>query len=221
MSPPDAGRAATPDVAALARTIERLEREKAELRARCSRIREEQQRAWHSASHDALTHLPNRALFEDRLELTLRLAGRARRRIAVAFMDLDGFKGINDRFGHAAGDELLARIGRRLQLATRESDTVARLGGDEFALLLEDLDAPVAADFLRERVHRVVCAPLVLDATLAGTPAVVRPAASIGVALFPDHAGSRDALLRRADASMYAVKRAGGGVRVCAAGEAA
>jgi diguanylate cyclase (GGDEF)-like protein len=198
------------------RAIERFERENARLQARCARIREEQLRAWQSATRDALTRLPNRALFEDRLTQALHLAARARRRVAVAFMDLDGFKQVNDCHGHCAGDELLTRVAQRLRQATREGDTVARLGGDEFALLLENLDAQACVGFLRERVHRIVCAPLVIDATLGGAPAVVRPRASIGIALFPDHAQGGDALLRRADASMYAVKRDGGGVRLCA-----
>jgi diguanylate cyclase (GGDEF)-like protein len=222
VSAPHAGCPAdTAALEAMARTIERLEREKARLRARCARIREDRERAWESASRDALTRLPNRALFEDRLELMLRSAARAGRRFALAYLDLDSFKQVNDRHGHAAGDELLARVGRRLQLVTRDSDTVGRIGGDEFALLLGDLDMPVAVEFLGERIHRVVCAPLVLDATLSGTPAVVRPAASIGIALFPDHADTGAALLKRADASMYAVKRDGGGVRLCDAGPAA
>jgi len=200
---------------AMRATIAQLEHEKELLHARCTQIQKGQKRAYYWATRDALTHLPNRAMFEERLELTMKLAARAHRRVAVGFMDLDGFKQVNDRYGHAAGDELLTRVSQRLQQAMRESDTVARLGGDEFALLLENLDASVAAEFLRDRVHRIVCAPLVLDATLGGAPAVVRPRASIGIALFPDHAGTREALLKQADASMYAAKRNGGGVRLC------
>ena len=197
---------------ALQATIRQLEHEKELLHARCTRIQKGQKRAYYWATRDALTHLPNRALFQERLDLTMKLAARAHRRVAVGFMDLDGFKQVNDHYGHAAGDELLTRVSQRLQQAMRESDTVARLGGDEFALLLENLDASVASEFLRERVHRIVCAPLVLDATLGGAPVVVRPRASIGIALYPDHAATREDLLKRADASMYAAKRTGGGV---------
>jgi len=198
--------------AALLETIRQLEHERDLLRARCEEIRNGTPQAYGWATRDALTQLPNRALFEDRLELTLRLASRSCRRVAVGYMDLDGFKQVNDHYGHAAGDELLTRTAQRLQLAMRDSDTVARLGGDEFAFLLENLDAGVAAEFLRERVHRILCAPLVLDATFSGVPAVVRPRASIGIAVFPDHARTRADLLKRADASMYAAKRRGGGV---------
>ena len=169
------------------------------------------------AVRDALTLLPGRALFEDRLDQALQRAARGRHRVAVAFMDLDGLKQVNDCFGHAAGDELLRRVAQRLVLATRRGDTVARFGGDEFALLLEGLDGPAATEFLRTRVHRIACAPLVLDAAFGGVPVVARPRASIGVALYPDHAAKRSTLLQFADASMYAVKRAGGGVRLCPA----
>ena len=201
-------------IAQLRETVLRLEQEKELLEARCSRIEKDREHAWYWATRDSLTGLPSRALFEDRLLLTVKLAERASRRVAVAYLDLDGFKQLNDHYGHAAGDELLVRIARRLQQALRETDTVARFGGDEFALLLEDLDPVVAAEFLRERVHRSVCAPMELDATFNGAPVVIRPRVSIGVALFPDHARSADQLLKLADQSMYAAKRAGGGVQL-------
>lgn len=203
-----------PLVPQLLETVARLEQSNASLSARCARLEEERAHAWYWATRDPLTHLPNRALFEDRLELTVKHAWRAGRHFAVAYLDLDGLKPLNDRHGHAAGDELLVHVARRMEQALRETDTVARFGGDEFALLLEGLDGASATEFLRERVHRQVCAPLVLEATLDGVPAVVRPRLSIGIALFPDHAATREELLRRADGAMYAAKREGGGVRL-------
>lgn len=207
----------SPDNALISQLLEavvRLEQSNASLSACCSRLEEEREHAWHRATRDPLTHLPNRALFEDRLDLTMKRAWRAGQHFAVAYLDLDGFKLLNDRYGHAAGDEMLVNVARRLEQALRDTDTIARFGGDEFALLLEDLDGGAAAEFLRERVHQQVCAPLVLAATLDGVPAVVRPHLSIGIALFPDHAATREELLRRADGAMYAAKREGGGVRL-------
>lgn len=201
-------------IAQLLETVERLEQSNAELSACCARLEEEREHAWYWAARDPLTRLPNRALFEDRLELTMKRAWRAGQHFAVAYLDLDGFKLLNDRYGHAAGDEMLVNVARRLEQALRDTDTIARFGGDEFTLLLEDLDGGAAAEFLRERVHQQVCAPLVLEATLDGVPAVVRPQLSIGIALFPDHAATREALLRCADGAMYAAKREGGGVRL-------
>jgi diguanylate cyclase (GGDEF)-like protein len=201
-------------IAQLLETVVRLEQSNAELSACCARLEEEREHAWYRAMRDPLTHLPNRALFEDRLELTMKRAWRAGQHFAVAYLDLDGFKPLNDRHGHAAGDEMLVNVARRLEQALRDTDTIARFGGDEFALLLEDLDGAGALDFLSERVLRQVCAPLVLEATLDGVPAVVCPHVSIGIALFPDHAASREELLRRADGAMYAAKREGGGVRL-------
>lgn len=198
----------------LLETVARLEHSNAALSACCARLEKEREHAWYWATRDPLTRLPNRALFEDRLDLTMKRAWRAGRNFAVAYLDLDGFKPLNDLHGHAAGDEMLVQVARRLQQGLRDTDTIARFGGDEFALLLEDLDGAGAVEFLRDRVLRQVGAPLVLEATLDGVPAVVRPRVSVGIALFPDHATKREELLRRADGGMYAAKREGGGVRL-------
>jgi diguanylate cyclase (GGDEF)-like protein len=165
------------------------------------RVYEGQRQLTHQAFHDALTGLANRALFADQLDLAV--TNGARQRLVLIFVDLDDFKDVNDRFGHAAGDRLLHAVGQRLLSCVRSTDTVARLGGDEFAILLEgELDAPeVIADRLRATLRR----PFAVHGTL------VTVRASMGlVALDPSEPlPTGDVLLGRADASMYAGKRLG------------
>jgi diguanylate cyclase (GGDEF)-like protein/PAS domain S-box-containing protein len=153
------------------------------------------------AFHDGLTGLANRALFRDRVQHALAGAGRHANGIAVLFLDLDGFKTINDSLGHAAGDLLLLAAGERLQGCVRPGDTVARLGGDEFALLIEDASDQVTID-MAARVLRTLGDPLII----AGREVVV--SASIGLTL-GDIGQDTDELLRQADTAMYAAKAAG------------
>ncbi|QSI77007.1 putative bifunctional diguanylate cyclase/phosphodiesterase [Niveibacterium microcysteis] len=163
------------------------------------------------AFEDALTGLPNRALFNDRLQhAAARIARRgptptAVERLGVLFLDLDGFKPINDSFGHEAGDEVLRELARRLQLTLRESDTVARLGGDEFVAMVESRDAEAAAVTLAQRILDAMRQPI----RVAGQD--VSLSCSIGVAVFPDHEDHAPRLLARAEAAKGAAKRAGGG----------
>jgi diguanylate cyclase (GGDEF)-like protein/PAS domain S-box-containing protein len=158
-----------------------------------------QQQLEHSAFHDALTGLPNRKLFMQRLDHALELARRRDERVAVAFVDLDGFKAVNDLHGHEAGDRLLAEIGTRLAEVLRGSDLVARIGGDEFCAILTGVADHTAAHSIAQRM---------LDAIV---PAIARPnvTASIGLSLFPDDATEPSILLRQADAAMYRVKASG------------
>ncbi|MDF1522657.1 MAG: diguanylate cyclase [Trueperaceae bacterium] len=159
------------------------------------------------AGHDALTGLPNRRLFQDRLEQALAHARRGGLPVAVAYIDLDGFKAVNDANGHDAGDRLLATIGGRLAAAVRAEDTVARLGGDEFgAVFVHQRDADEAVEVARKLLE-AVRQPLEVGGR------VVRLDASVGVALFP-HAGTdADAIMRAADVAMYRMKaHAKGGV---------
>jgi diguanylate cyclase (GGDEF)-like protein len=158
----------------------------------------------HQAFHDALTGLPNRALFQDRLAHALDLHGRDLRAIAVLFLDLDDFKVINDTLGHGAGDELLLRVAERLVAAVRSGDTVARVGGDEFAILLEDGGDPVTVAAAVDEALRPAF-------FLQGT--AVRVGASTGVVALSssDSATTADALLARADTAMYTAKRSGKG----------
>ncbi len=155
------------------------------------------------ALHDPLTSLPNRSLFMDRLGQALRRLDRNDRVLAVLFVDLDRFKAINDRFGHAAGDETLLAVGGRLREVLRPHDTVARLGGDEFVVLCEDLENDRAAVRVAERVLAALDRPI-----LCGDDAVVS-SASIGIALTRRSDVTPDALLRDADMAMYRAKETG------------
>ena len=165
------------------------------------RLREREN--WELAHFDALTQLPNRNLFWDRLEQALLLAGRQPHSLAMLWLDLDGFKAVNDTLGHAAGDELLRQIGQRLQATIRESDTAARMGGDEFAVMLTTMAHPQDAGGVAQKIITRINQPFVLSQG----PAQV--SASIGIALYPDHASTAKDLAHRADLAMYAAKQAG------------
>jgi diguanylate cyclase (GGDEF)-like protein/PAS domain S-box-containing protein len=185
---------ATPGGARLTRGIFRDVTARRALEARLS----------HQATHDALTGLPNRALFLDRLAGALARANRAHAAPCVLYLDLDGFKGVNDRLGHAAGDLLLAATARRLLDCVRAGDTVARLGGDEFAVLLEPFTGRAEAKAMARRIITALGVPVFVGTDEA------RVAASVGVALAtPDD--SADTLLSAADAAMYRAKRSGAG----------
>ena len=155
------------------------------------------------ALHDPLTRLPNRSLFMDRLGQALRRLDRQNRVLAVLFVDLDRFKTINDRFGHATGDQTLMAVGLRLRELLRPQDTVARLGGDEFVVLCEDLDDDRAAVRVAERVLAA------LDEPVATGDQQLTCSASIGIALTRRSDVTPDALLRDADMAMYRAKETG------------
>ena len=157
----------------------------------------------HASLHDALTGLPSRALFKDQLERAVAYTNRDPAfRFAVLYIDLDGFKAVNDTFGHSFGDNLLVTVARQLENRVRGSDTVARLGGDEFALLLEHLTHAGDARQLAERILR----DLAISLNVAGREVSV--AASIGIALSDQHLRARD-LIDAADRAMYQAKAAG------------
>ena len=161
----------------------------------------------HMAYHDVLTGLPNRAMFQDHLELALARARRHDLTVAVLFLDLDDFKPINDRFGHQIGDQVLQQVARRIRNAARDTDLVARQGGDEFLVLLADLestDESAASSMVEkasERIARSVAEPIGLK------PATLSVRASIGRAMFPFEAGDARSMLQVSDAQMYAQKR--------------
>ncbi|MEG3859996.1 EAL domain-containing protein [Microcoleus sp. herbarium12] len=158
----------------------------------------------HDAFHDALTGLPNRALFTDRLEHALKLAKRRKDYLfAVLFLDLDRFKVVNDSLGHAIGDQLLVAIARRLETCLRAGDTVARLGGDEFVLLLEDIDGVNEATNIVNRLQKKITSPILLD----GHEVFIT--ASIGIALSSGEYEEPTNLLRDADTAMYRAKELG------------
>jgi len=154
----------------------------------------------YQALHDALTGLPNRVLFRDRLEHALAAARREKSRVAVAIADLDGFKDVNDTLGHHAGDVLLQAVADRLQEELRSSDTVARLGGDEFGLVLAH--AVNTEDVLQVlgKLGEAIAQPVDIE----GAPVSVR--GSFGVSFFPEDGDEVEPLLRKADAEMYRAK---------------
>ena len=165
------------------------------------RRRAEQQVAF-LAYHDPLTELPNRTLLAEHLEQGLARARRYGRSVALLYIDLDGFKLVNDSFGHAAGDELLSRIAARLREGTRSADLLARQGGDEFLLLLTDIEGDVQA--VAERAAQTIRAALEAPFVLRG--AEVQMGASVGIGIFPRDAQSARGLLQFADQSMYRAK---------------
>lgn len=156
----------------------------------------------HMAHHDALTKLPNRMLFRDRLEQAVALAGRGAV-MALHYLDVDGFKPVNDRLGHKAGDELLVAISERLLGTVRKHDTVARLGGDEFAIVQTGIREARDAVSLASRVMKSIAAPFPIA---GGTVSV---GVSIGIAVAPSDGLDPEDLVRKADAAMYASKGSG------------
>lgn len=155
------------------------------------------------ATHDALTGLPNRSLFGERLEHALRCTQRTQHRIAVLFLDLDRFKLVNDSLGHGVGDELLKIVGERLRACVRETDTVARLGGDEFTLLLEDVGDARHVAHIAQKLLDAIGAPF----HIGGEEIYVTP--SIGVSMYPDDGEDAQTLVLHADRAMYEAKGAG------------
>ena len=166
-------------------------------------------RLQHMALYDALTNLPNRLLFSDRLQSALYRASREQSQFAVLYLDLDKFKQVNDEAGHAVGDLLLQQAAERIKHAVRSSDTVARFGGDEFVVLLEHIDELSMAQTVAEKVRLAVNAPF----ALAGTQFSVYP--SIGISVFPSQGVDEKQLLLEADRAMYRAKNAGGNQVSC------
>lgn len=161
----------------------------------------------HQAMHDLLTGLANRLQFAEELRKAVNRARQRDELVTMFYIDLNGFKPVNDEHGHDVGDKLLSALGKRLTSSTRSTDTVARLGGDEFAVLLGSQTAPSEADLLAIRLADVFADPFMIDGHK------LHLSASIGRAIFPIDADSADSLLRRADASMFAVKRSAVGPR--------
>lgn len=169
-----------------------LERHRLLVALETARVRES-----HRAMHDPLTGIPNRALFDDRLRHALARAARHKGRLGVVYLDLDGFKPVNDRLGHAAGDEVLVEVARRLGVMVRTSDTIARLGGDEFGILFENVLDPTVT----HRVARMLRARIAEPIQVHQQTCVI--GASIGLAFYPDDETDPVALIQRADSRMY------------------
>lgn len=166
--------------------------------------KEAEARIVHLAHHDALTDLPNRVLFHDRLTQALAQARRHKRLVAVMFLDLDQFKSINDAMGHVRGDELLTAVAERLVSCVRATDTVSRFSGDEFTLILQDLERAQDAGHVGQKILDAVSVPI----QLVGREVVITT--SLGIAVYPLDATEPDMLLKQADGAMYAAKEKGG-----------
>jgi diguanylate cyclase (GGDEF)-like protein/PAS domain S-box-containing protein len=165
--------------------------------------KEREQRIQHLADHDALTGLLNRRLLEDRLQQSITLARRNDALVAVMLIDLDGFKAVNDQFGHLMGDYALRTVARRLRECVRESDTIARLGGDEFVVLLSGQRVPEDSSLVAEKILAALTEPV------AAGGRRFEIGASIGISIYPRDGTTAEALLKHADAAMYRVKEAG------------
>ncbi len=168
-----------------------------------SELKASEEKIHRNAYYDSLTQLPNRALFHDRLEQNVKHAERTGHPLALLFIDLDGFKEVNDRSGHAAGDQLLQEGARRIRACVRGSDTVARIGGDEFTVILSDINDMLHIEILAQTILDALAKPFVIDA------ANYFVSGSMGITLCPQDGRTPDELLRNADQAMYVAKHAG------------
>ncbi|MFW5444251.1 MAG: EAL domain-containing protein [Methylococcaceae bacterium] len=155
------------------------------------------------ANYDSLTELPNRNLFNDRMELAINQAKRSKKRIALMFLDLDRFKWINDTWGHRAGDLLLMEVAKRLNSIVRSSDTVARMGGDEFTLILPELEKAIDAEIIAKKIFSTFVKPVDIE----GNEIVI--SASIGISIYPDDGSDSQTLQKHSDHAMYSAKESG------------
>jgi diguanylate cyclase (GGDEF)-like protein len=190
--------------AALAREIDErhhLERQLAASAAALSASRADAKSSSDRALHDPFTGLPNLTLFNDRLLTALAQAERRRGRLAVMFIDLDGFKRVNDTHGHAAGDRVLQIVATRLRTIVRKGDTVSRRSGDEFLFLMLEAKDPADIEALAARIGAMIADPCGVDGV------EVAVTASIGIALYPEDGGSAEQLLEHADMAMYVAKK--------------
>ena len=158
----------------------------------------------YQATHDSLTDLPNRTLFLDLLSHYLAHAQRHEEKLAVVFLDLDGFKAVNDNFGHSAGDSLLKSVAQRLRGCVRKDDSLARLAGDEFTLILSGPDAERGADNVAAKVIGELCTPFEIEGK------EIQIGTSIGISVYPDDGDDADVLVQKADMAMYRAKASGG-----------
>lgn len=160
---------------------------------------------WKHANYDHLTQLPNRRLFRDRLDQSVKIAHRTSNSMALLFIDLDRFKVVNDSLGHDIGDKLLTEAAERINLCVREMDTVARMGGDEFTVILSHITDPVYAGKIAASIIQNLTEPFIIDGE------TLNVSASIGITIYPTDGGSSEQLLKNADIAMYAAKNSGRG----------
>ncbi|MDB5987178.1 MAG: diguanylate cyclase protein [Nevskia sp.] len=194
--------------AQLKTTLQQLHERNRQLEVEIGERQRAEQAARHQATHDVLTGLPNRALFMDRLQFAIERYRRRPIPFALAYVDIDEFKPVNDLYGHQVGDQLLVAIARRMREHVRSADTVARLGGDEFAVVMEEAaDTAAAVQRLVATLCERLRQPYQLE--IEDKPFIVEIGSSVGIALFPQHGQDCDTLIRSADRAMYAAKRGG------------
>lgn len=179
------------------REIEALRQQGSLLAQRVALLAQEVARARQFAYHDELTGLPNRRLLLDRYDQAVAVAARQHRQVALLFLDLDGFKTVNDTYGHAAGDSVLQQVAARLCACIRASDTACRYGGDEFVILLPQYEGQESAAAVTEKVHAHLAAPCVVDGT------AISVTASIGMAIYPVDGHEYGDLMQVTDRAMY------------------
>jgi len=182
----------------------RVEERTKELMDEVAERRRAQSRLMHIASHDILTDLPNRGLLMDRISMALSRASQTEERFSLLFIDLDGFKEVNDTLGHEAGDGVLIEVANRLRAAANEADTVARTGGDEFVILVGDRDRGTDAEVLAQAIIASLSEPISIK---SGETA--RLGASIGISNYPEDGDNESILLKKADDAMYKAKNSG------------
>lgn len=187
------------------RALEDEVQERHVLERQLAAVTEKEEVARHAAFHDPLTGLPNRALFTDRLEHGLAQAKRHQRNLALIFMDLNGFKAINDSYGHDVGDKVLRMIAERLKNHSRTDDTVSRYGGDEFLCLLTEIRSELDIPAIVEKIIQIVEAPFEVASSRGDLSLNIQ--ASIGISIFPKDGTTADALIKSADTAMYQSKR--------------
>ena len=168
-----------------------------------TRLKNTNEQILHFAHHDALTGLPNRSLFYDRLNQAISMAHRDKELIGILFLDLDGFKLINDTMGHDVGDALLQEVAKRIAACLRESDTVARLGGDEFTVILCNVTSLESIKHVARKIVNAINSPFLLYGKSCSV------SVSIGISLYPDNGETPDQLVRISDAAMYLAKQSG------------
>lgn len=190
---------------ALAHELEVVRRSNLRLSRQLTRLKRTATLVRHQAGHDPLTGLANRSLLFDRLEQAFIRAARSAKQVAVLLLDLDGFKNVNDRFGHAAGDELLRKVARRLSDCVRAADTICRYGGDEFVIVLPDVESAeiaTVADLVAQKIRTCLALPYTIDHTVLGITV------SVGIAIYCNTRQSSVELLPQTDAAMYRAKNA-------------
>lgn len=180
--------------------IEMLARSNARLTKKLVRLKREAAQARHFAYHDQLTGLPNRSLLMDRLTQALAQAARQHKQVGLLLLDLDQFKSVNDRLGHAAGDQVLQEVAGRLSACIRSCDTACRYGGDEFVIMLPEIDGRANAEAVARKIRARLFAPYMLDHR------VISLTASIGIAVYRSDGRDGSELIREADSAMYLAK---------------